>query len=313
MPIEFVPEVLCALKDAVTIAPGAEITCEANPETFTLEHAKAWAKAGVNRLSFGVQSMDDAILAHMGRGHRAKDVPAAIGYARAAGIQNISVDAIYGYPGQSMESWQDTLNKLCDLAPQHISCYCLTPEEGTPLYHQLNAGHLTLDEDAAADMGAYTIGALAARGYTRYEISNYAKPGFESRHNSVYWRRQGYMGMGAGAHGCVRRGGDRLRYCHSDDIIAYEKELASGDPFPNAVVLTKEEMMFEAVMLFTRMVEGLDLTAFQKEFGVDFFTAYPRANYFVQQGLARVQSGRFCLTLRGMEVQNSVLMEFLPD
>jgi oxygen-independent coproporphyrinogen-3 oxidase len=260
--------------------------------------------------------MEDGVLAAMGRGHRGADVPRAVESARKAGMENVSLDLIYGYPGQTQEGWERTLCGVLELGVPHLSCYALTVEEGTPLYDQAAAGQVLLDEESQADRGDLAVSLLDKAGYRRYEISNFAKPGFESRHNTVYWERKPYVGIGAGAHGYLWGKGGWFRYFHANDLGAYRKELeaAPGERFPNREYLSRAQRMFEAVMLSTRMARGLDRAAFHKEFGIRVEDAYPGVIQPLLDGNLLMERGEyFALTPRGMDLQNGILMGFMGD
>jgi len=312
----FVEGLMAAVRQSVRLRSGAEVTCEANPETFTPALAERWALAGVNRISLGAQSLEDGVLAAMGRGHRGADVPRAVEAARKAGIENISLDLIYGYPGQTLAGWEETLKGILELDVPHLSCYALTVEEGTPLARGLALGTLALEEESQADMGDLAVSMLHEAGYRRYEISNFAKPGQESRHNTVYWERKPYLGIGAGAHGYLWEKGGWFRYFHANDLGAYREELETAPEkrFPNRGYLSRAERMFEAVMLSTRMARGLDRTAFCREFGIRVEDAYPGVIQPLLEGNLLMERGEYlALTPRGMDLQNGILMKFMRD
>ena len=191
---------LQAVQRRYNVVRDAEITLEANPDSAgDWKALRTLRRAGFNRLSLGLQSTDDALLRRIGRIHTYEQVQQAVTAARRAKLTNLSLDLIYGLPGQTMEDWQRTLADAVALAPEHVSCYGLKLEEGTPLWQQRQ--QLTLpDDDAQADMYLYAVAALEEMGYAQYEISNFARPGRESRHNLKYWRMQEYAGFGPGAH-----------------------------------------------------------------------------------------------------------------
>jgi oxygen-independent coproporphyrinogen-3 oxidase len=201
LPIELLGRILATCFDAFVIEEGAETTSEANPGTVSLDYLRALRKLGVNRLSLGAQTFDPRELAILGRIHDADQVGLTVQQARAAGFDNLSLDLIYGLPGQRLASWQRTLERALALAPEHISLYCLTLEEGTSLQEQVLRGYLpTPDPDRAADMYELADDRLEKAGYQQYEISNWSLPGYECAHNLVYWRNRPYLGLGAGAH-----------------------------------------------------------------------------------------------------------------
>ena len=237
----------------------AEITLEANPDSATDRKAlKRLRKAGFNRLSLGVQSMDDALLQTIGRIHTRQQVQEAVAAARKAGFKNLSLDLIYGLPGQTMEGWEKALSDAVGLHPEHLSCYGLKLEEGTPLYRR--QGELTFpDEDMQADMYLYTVEFLKQCGYEQYEISNFAKPGFASRHNLKYWLMQEYAGFGPGAHSDF----GNVRYGYARDLERYLKgELVLQE----SETVDSDEREREYLMLRLRTVQGVDPREFEYRF-----------------------------------------------
>lgn len=205
LPIELLGRLLTACFETFIVEDGAEITSEANPGTVSHDYLRALRNLGVNRLSLGSQTFDAGELAMLGRIHDADQVGVTVERARAAGFGNLNLDLIYGLPGQPLVSWQHTLARALALAPQHISLYCLTLEEGTPLRHRVLRGQLPEpDPDLAADMYELAAERLAGAGYQQYEISNWSLPGYECVHNLVYWRNRPYLGLGAGAHSSSR-------------------------------------------------------------------------------------------------------------
>ena len=215
------PDRLCRLLDAVfqsyRVAPGAEITLETNPDSAQdISALRQLHNAGFDRLSLGMQSADDAELRRIGRVHTHAQTVRAVENARAAGFDNLSLDLIYGLPGQTMTRWQANLDAALALAPEHLSCYGLKVEEGTPLFARRERFTLP-DDDAQADMYLSAVGLLARRGYEQYEISNFCRPGRASRHNSRYWTLAEYLGFGPGAHSDF--GGERFALAH--DLDAY--------------------------------------------------------------------------------------------
>ena len=195
---------MSGLRQRFGIAPDAEITTEANPESVDLTRLQALRRSGVNRLSIGVQSFDDADLRFLGRIHNAARAEEAYPASREAAFDSVSIDLIFGLPGQMLEQWRPSLERAIALAPDHLSLYALTVEEGTPLHSRIERGECPeLDADAQADIYAWSSDRLAQAGYEHYEISNWAKPGHRCRHNMTYWKCRPYLGLGAGAHSYV--------------------------------------------------------------------------------------------------------------
>ena len=269
---------------------ASEISMEANPGTLTPEKLRAYRAAGVNRLSMGVQSFDDALLRKIGRIHSARQAIDAFRMAREAGFDNINLDLMYALPGQTVAAWRDTLETAAELSPEHISAYSLIIEEGTPIADWAQ----DMDEDIVNEMQRLCTKFLAEHGYGRYEISNYAKPGRECRHNICYWTRGDYIGVGCAAHSLF----EGRRFCNTSDIDEY----LSGMRCVEETVLTGTDVTEETVMLGLRMAKGIDIRAIPD---------MRAAERLVNGGLAVISDGRFMLTESGMEVQNAAVLELL--
>ena len=211
--------ILDTLRSCFALAADAEITMEGNPGTLTRKNLESCRAAGVNRLSLGVQSLDDGLLRNIGRIHTSGEARTAVAMARAAGFDNLNLDLMLGLPGQTPEQWARTLSEAIALSPEHLSCYSLILEEGTPLYAQAEAGTCAPlpDEDALCEMDDITEGLTRAGGYARYEVSNYAKAGRICRHNVVYWECLPYLGIGCAAHSDM----DGTRFYNTEDFDAY--------------------------------------------------------------------------------------------
>ena len=282
------------------VARDAEITLEANPDSAgDWKELRKLRRAGFNRLSLGVQSTDDALLRRIGRVHTYEQVQQAVMAARKAKFTNLSLDLIYGLPGQSMEDWQRTLADAVALGPEHLSCYGLKLEEGTPLWQQRQT--LTLpDDDAQADMYLYTVAALGEMGYEQYEISNFAKSGKESRHNLKYWRMEEYAGFGPGAHSDF--GGVRYGYVRDiDSYIAGRLVLSESE---TDSTLARD---YEYVMLSLRTAAGIDRQTFEKRYRQRFQPMETLFEQYEKAGLASRTEGGWRLTPRGFLVSNSII------
>lgn len=286
------------------VAKDAEITLEANPDSAgDWKTLKALRKAGVNRLSLGMQSACDAELQKIGRVHTMAQVRAAVEAARRARIENLSLDLIYGLPGQTLEQWQKNLAAAVDLAPEHLSCYGLKVEEGTPLFARRETAGLPGDE-AQADMYLHTVDYLACHGYQQYEISNFARTGRESRHNLKYWLLEEYAGFGPGAHSDF--GG--VRYAYERDLERYIRGVKKHTP-----MLSESERIppldrdTEWVMLGLRTVRGLDPREFETRFRRRFSCFLPFLTQCQQAGYAVQEEGRWHLTPRGFLVSNQII------
>lgn len=282
------------------VARDAEITLEANPDSAgDWKELRKLRRAGFNRLSLGVQSTDDALLRRIGRVHTYEQVQQAVMAARKAKFTNLSLDLIYGLPGQTVEDWQRTLADAVALGPEHLSCYGLKLEEGTPLWQQRQT--LTLpDDDAQADMYLYTVAALGEMGYEQYEISNFAKSGKESRHNLKYWRMEEYAGFGPGAHSDF--GGVRYGYVRDiDSYIAGKLVLSESE---TDSTLARD---YEYVMLSLRTAAGIDRQTFEKRYRQRFQPMETLFEQYEKAGLASRTEGGWRLTPRGFLVSNSII------
>ena len=282
------------------VARDAEITLEANPDSAgDWKELRKLRRAGFNRLSLGVQSADDALLRRIGRVHTYEQVQQAVMAARKAKFTNLSLDLIYGLPGQTMEDWQRTLADAVALGPEHLSCYGLKLEEGTPLWQQRQT--LTLpDDDAQADMYLYTVAALGEMGYEQYEISNFAKSGKESRHNLKYWRMEEYAGFGPGAHSDF--GGVRYGYVRDiDSYIAGRLVLSESE---TDSTLARD---YEYVMLSLRTAAGIDRQTFEKRYRQRFQPMETLFEQYEKAALASRTEGGWRLTPKGFLVSNSII------
>ena len=306
-----VQRIMDTLREGFALSLDAEITMEGNPGTLTRESLAAYRRAGVNRLSLGVQSLDDALLAAIGRIHTAEQAKEAVRMAREAGFANLNLDLMFGLPGQTAEQWADTLKAAIALAPEHLSCYSLILEEGTPLHAQAARGECAPlpDEDAVCRMDDITQQLTRAAGYAQYEVSNFARPGFACRHNIVYWECEPYLGVGLSAHSDM----DGCRFYNPSDWEAYMRIARSGvSAREREGDGTREERMFERMMMGLRQTRGVDGLRFARDFGVTPEEAWPEPiARMTRDGLIVREGDRLRLTSRGMQVMNSVLVELL--
>lgn len=295
--------------DALDIWPG-EFTVEANPGTLDRDKLKSFLDMGATRLSMGVQAAQDGLLKRIGRIHTWPDFVRSYDMARTAGFTNISADMMTGLPGQNKSMAVDTAMRLASMGLEHVSCYGLIVEEGTPLFQAIERGGETApDDDAERRMFHAAREVLEAKGYRRYEISNFARPGFECRHNLNYWFNGNYLGLGCGAasHFSGRRW-ENLRDL-DEYMVAVESEEfdAAEEHFIGA-----DEQAFETVMLSLRLTDGLDLKWFKARHGIDFMMKYAKqVEKLVRQGLMAKEEGRVYLTAKGLDLQNTALMEFM--
>ncbi len=308
------PDALASILDAINsrfgISGSAEVTVEANPGTVDASSISELCKAGFNRLSIGVQSFNDDILERIGRIHTTSEARSAIMQGRDAGFSNISIDLMYALPDQTIEDWQNTLDAALEISPEHISLYELTVEEGTVFGNLRRKCQINLpDEDLQIEMYTLAINSLTNAGYEHYEVSNFAKPGYRSRHNQVYWRNEPYFGFGAGASGYI--GGTRYTNISSPDFYI-ERLLAGESVVESSETVTGRQSMGETVMLGLRMLDGLDLDAFEERYGVSLFDVYRKeVTEFTTKGLLEVADSRLRLTSKGLFLANTVAASFL--
>lgn len=313
---EEIAALLSTVRQHYPLAEDAEITIEVNPGTVTAEKLEVYRVAGINRLSIGLQSADDRELAAIGRIHTWQQFLDTYGLAVGAGYRNINIDVMSTLPGQTLESYRRTLEKILALTPQptHISAYSLILEEGTAFWDMSQRGELTLpDEDADRQMYSETKRILAEAGYSRYEISNYAKLGHACRHNCGYWRRDEYAGFGIGAASLVRES----RFRNGDSLTAYLRDPVGCRE--ELQVLSPQEQMEEFMFLGLRMTEGVSERDFEDRFGqrlADIYGGVIQAN--LRDGLLEWQCGeehgnarRLALTERGLDISNYVMAQFL--
>jgi len=295
--------ILSKVADTFGISDGAEITAETNPKTADYEKLCNIRALGVNRLSIGMQSANDAELCALGRIHTFADFCTTYNDARRAGFDNISADLMYGIPNQTQESFAASVRTLADMSPEHISSYCLTVEDGTPFAKRRDELCLP-DEDAIADMYAFMSEALAKYGYEKYEISNFAYKGRESKHNIKYWRLEDYIGFGPAAHSCF--GG--VRYAHSREIESY---IDGQSIFCDVQSIDLHEQMNEYVMLGMRLSDGVNIADFEKRFGKGFEQTFGQQFRKYAPIYVSIDEKTCRFTDKGMFVSNYVLSDVL--
>lgn len=311
LPADQLGRILSASAPTMLRTAECEVTVEANPGTVDAESLGTLRRVGFNRLSLGVQSLDDGALKSLGRVHDAAEARRAVALARAAGFDNVNLDLIYGLPWQSLASWRWTLREALRLDPEHLSLYALSVEPGTPLHDWVERGEIELPgEDQVADMYSLAEDILRDSGYEHYEISNWARPGRECRHNLVYWANEPYVGFGAGAHSYVdgrrrgnvadpaeyvRRASDRLEVVESDEAIGSDLEMA------------------ETLFLGLRRGVGVSHFEFRRRFGRDLADRYGlTVAELVRSGLLSADADGIRLTPRGRLLGNEVFVRFLP-
>jgi oxygen-independent coproporphyrinogen-3 oxidase len=301
-----IAKIMGKLKREWRLSSKVEITSEVNPGTLSEKGIKAMLDSGINRISIGVQSLDDNELRLLGRMHDAADAVRALRDARRGGFRNISVDLIYGIPGQDNKSWKTTLDEIARLRPEHFSTYELTPEKNTLLHEQLEKDNLYLpDEDTVAEMYYSAIDTLEACGYGHYEISNFALPGYECRHNLNYWNRGEYIGIGAGAHS-FRNG---MRFANVGDVESYINAINEARlPVTEEMVLTPEDRVKEILFLGLRKKEGIELGEMPAETAEKMKETMGN---LVLQDLIESSDNRIKLTRKGLLLCNEVIVRLM--
>lgn len=293
-----------------------EVTIECNPGTLSEEKLRIYTRAGINRISMGLQSADNRQLALLGRIHTWEDFLESARLVKKH-FQNWNVDLMSALPGQSVESYEQTIRQVLELEPTHISAYSLIIEEGTPFYEKYEEDELLRqrgekpqvlpDEETERVMYEMTARILKECGYDRYEISNYAKAGCASRHNERYWKRQDYLGLGLGASSCM----DNVRFKNCSDMEEY---LAGNFEKEDVEWLTREEQMEEMMFLGLRRMEGVDAEEFRKEFGIGITDVFGEVlTQLEKEHLLSCDGGKIRLTQKGIDVSNYVLSQFLLD
>ena len=304
LPISEFEKIFSSLAKSFSISDNAEISSECNPATADREYLSALRSLGVNRLSVGLQSANENELRALGRIHTYSDFVELYRNARDAGFENISADLMYGIPEQTQESFKKTLFELVYLAPEHISAYGLKVEEGTPFGKM--ADRLILpDEDIEYEMYVDCTNYLLKNGYAKYEISNFARAGFESRHNIKYWKGDDYIGLGVSAHSYF----EGVRYSNSRDIKGY---IAGADITDEKRKIPPSEQMTEYTMLGMRMSEGVDILEFRKRFGVDFDSVYgEKLKKYIDGGYVLANDKCRAFSDKGFFVSNFILSDIL--
>ncbi len=307
MPATYIEGALDHLRGLLPFAADCEITLEANPGTVTVEKLETYRRAGVNRLSIGVQSFDEGLLWNLGRIHTPEQAAEAVRMAAEAGFENLSIDLMYALPGQSIAQWSDTLARAVSLPIKHISAYSLIVEPGTEMERRVESGAAILpDDDLVNEMQRMAVQRLAEHGLARYEISNFAVPGFESRHNLTYWQDGDYLGLGSAAHSLV----ENERFSNPPELARY----LAGERMCERTERSLRDRREEMLMLSTRTVQGMNLARWQAEFGEDFAETHARQLRKLENyGLIEIEGGFLRLTPVGLELQDSVVLELMDD
>lgn len=303
---DFLCGVIASLKNKFDIDKNAEITVECNPGTIGSDGFETLRQGGANRLSIGLQSTDNKMLRKLGRIHTAEDFKTCFDAARHAGFDNISLDLMYGLPDMTMEDWKRTLEKALAFDAEHISVYALKVEEGTPFSKM----KLVLpNDDLTADMYERAVEVFRSAGYKRYEISNFAKKGFESRHNQKYWRLDDFLGLGAGAYSCI----DGVRFSNEPDISAYiEKTEQTGFSVCEEETLSLDEQMSEFVFLGLRCEDGISILEFEKRFDRSILDVFGEPiKKYTNYGFLVLEGDNLRFSDKGFFVSNQILADFV--
>lgn len=304
-------KILSAVRDRFAVTAEAEVTMEMNPGTLTPVIVSAFRAAGINRASFGAQTFDDDELRRLGRRHSADDVRRTIELLRNAGFGNVSFDLIAGLPAQTLEAWERNLAEALALHPEHLSLYLLEVHEGTPLADQIRKGHQPRpDDDLAGEMYEVMVDRTAAAGYEHYEISNFARPGYASRHNSKYWTGAPVYGFGCSAHSFD---GERTRWSNERDTARYVRSISeTGRAVVETVALDEREARAESIFLGLRLLQGLDLRQHRDRFGVDLRDEFgDDLARLSDAGLIELDNDLLRLTRHGAVLSNEVFAAFV--
>ena len=300
-------DVVSACRKKFDFSPE-EFTVEANPESLTKDFLLAAKDAGVNRISLGVQSFSDDNLKLMGRLHDSRQAISAVKLAKSV-FENVSADLILGFPNTDEKQAESSVKRLSELGVTHVSAYGLQLEEGTKLFEMVKNGLVLPDDDRISDIYDCISDTLEKFGYHRYEISNFAKSGFECKHNLGYWQQKEYVGVGLSAHGFE----DGVRYFNTSDLKTYFRTLGENKlPTEGKTALSPSDAEFEAIMLALRTSDGLDARAFEDKYNCNFFEKY---NIPIKktEAFTEFSGGRFRLKKEGFYVSNQILLEFMPD
>ncbi len=293
------------------LAPGAECTLEANPDDLSAAHLKTLKEAGINRLSIGIQSFDDAVLTFMHRAHNAREGLDAVARARQAGFENLSIDLIYGIPGESDEKWRRTIQQALALKPEHLSAYALTIEERTVFGHRLKKGDLQpTEEDAVARQFEMLMDEMEGAGYNHYEISNFALPGREAVHNSNYWRQEAYLGIGPSAHSY----NTVSRQFNVRNNAQYTQRIARDEVPCDIEILSRENQINEHILTSLRTAWGVDLGLLRTQHQDDLLRRAARElDSFLSMGLVLLAGDRLTLTRKGKVLADRISSDLMID
>ncbi|MGP1441577.1 MAG: radical SAM family heme chaperone HemW [Anaerovoracaceae bacterium] len=309
---------ICEALLRVPFTVDAEVTIEANPGSLTSAKAESYAAAGVNRISLGVQSMIEPELSYLGRVHDADMAAEAVSIARDAGINNINIDLIFGFPGHTLKNWKNTVEKVLDLQPEHISFYSLQIEEGTPLYEAFRLGKADqIPEELDREMYHYITDKLRSSGYRHYEISNAALSGRECRHNLKYWSMSDYVGVGAAAHSFI----NGCRFENPSTVSEYIKFIEDANLNSDKLIYDNlhemkkqkpEDLISDCIFTSLRTASGIDLIKFSKNYGIDLME-YKKEKIasYISDGFMLEKANHIFFTPKGIDISNSIITELI--
>lgn len=309
---EMLERLMKKIRECFSILKDAEITIEANPGTIEKDKAEALIKMGFNRLSMGVQAWQNRLLSVLGRIHTIEEFQNNFCIAREAGFQNINVDLMFALPTQTFQDWTETLERIVEMNPEHISAYSLIIEEGTPFFDAFERGELLeVGEELDRKMYHYAVRFLAEKGFHQYEISNFSKKGKESRHNQIYWSTEPYLGIGLGAHSFFH--GSRFHNTYDmDKYISVIGEISLLEE--DKEIIRKKDAIEEFMFLGLRMTEGISFEKFYQRFGLEMMQIYGNViSSFVSSGLLEQTAYKIALTPKGIDLSNQVFAAFLLD
>lgn len=307
---ELLQQVLSRCRRSFNLMESAEISIETNPGTLSYEKLSAYRHMGINRLSIGLQAWQDTILKSIGRIHTSQEFLENFKQARKAGFDNINVDLIFGLPGQTIADWKETLEHAIELDAEHLSCYSLKIEEGTVFGERLGSGALLpADDELDREMYSMAMDILKNAGYMHYEISNFARKGYECLHNLIYWNAEEYLGLGAGSHSYL----ESKRYNNIYDIDAYiNRVLSRCLPVEGIKEIGRDEQFSEYIILGLRMIKGISRIDFKNRFGIDIFELFgEKIDLLAERKLLAVDGDAIRLTKLGLDLANKVFVEFI--
>ncbi len=305
-----IAEIIDTIKEYNDLSHIKEITIEVNPGTLTKEKLMTYKAIGINRLSMGFQSSNNQMLKTIGRIHTFEEAKAAYYLARAVGFDNISLDLIFGLPGQSVKDFEASINEIIRLKPEHISAYSLKVEEETLLFDLIKDKALVLPKESVdRKMYERLINRLEENEFFLYEISNFSQKGYESKHNMAYWNRQEYFGFGLAAHGFLKN----RRFGNTEDFDDYFHSLSKNNrPIVNEEVVNKEDALFEEIMLGLRLKKGINFKIINQNYGIDFLKRHKNAiDFLLDEGLIIISNDHLRLTMKGMNLSNQVIAELI--